>query len=910
LTLRISFFALGIMWLNGTSLAASSQLVGNAESKYLMHSSPDTIHTRDTLNQSKDSLNQGSDSLYQVKDTTSIKAGKKTKKTKIEAPVIYASEDSFAFNLDDKKILLYDKATVNYQNIELKAQFVQFDMTKQVVFASGLPDTSGKVVGLPNFKQGNEVFDARTLNYNFKTKKGYIEAIKSKQDGGYLHAEQTKRMANGDIDLKNGKYTTCDADHPHFYLALTKGISIPNDKIISGPAYMVLEDVPLPIGIPFGFFPSTKSSTSGFIIPTYGEEQLRGLFLRGGGYYFALSDHWDLRLTGDIYSKGTWGMDLTTNYRWIYKFSGSFSAQYYTNISGEPGLPNSQPTSHDFSIVWSHVQDPKANPTHTFSASVNFSTTSYDQNHSYDVASVQNNRKSSSISFTQTWKYVPFNFSASLNHEQNSLDKSFDLTLPSMSFNMGTIYPFRGLNTSGREKWYDNISLSYTSSLRNNIHTYDSLLFTKNMFKEMTNGFQQNIPLGINIKPINGFNISPSFNYSGAAFTEKLVEHYVPKYYRSFDNTTKSNEPVIDTLHGLYYAHALYPSLTLSVNPKIYGMFLVNGERIQAIRHVITPLISFSYIPDLSKILPSYQRTAYDSLQQPVNLHTLSKGEKLLNSPYPMYLGAFPAPQQGSGQSALLNFSLRNTLEMKAKSLRDTSSTYKKISLLEMFDFATSYNIITRTWSNITFNTGTRLLNNKVDIRLTSTIDPYSIDSLGQDSRQLQLLKHEGIGRITNANLNIGLNLTSSQGGKKKENKPEEATVPNSGVQNDMDRQNQLNKPGQDVDFTVPWSANVTYTFTYSKPASKVSLIQSASVRGDLSLTPKWKIGVSSGYDFQAHRVTTTSLNIFRDLHCWEMRLSIVPFGQYQSYSFSINVKSAILHDLKYSKNKSWVDNF
>ncbi len=894
------------MLLNGISLAASFVPSAHAESRFCVRFSPDTIPVKDTLYQHMDSLSN-------LLDSAKLKSAKKPHKAMIDAQVSYASEDSFAFNIEEKKILLYDKASVNYKEIELKAQFVQFDMSQQVAYATGLPDTAGKVIGLPNFKQGSEVFDAHTLTYNFKTKKAFIVALKSKQDGGYLHADSTKRQANGDIDLKNGKYTTCDADHPHFYLALTKGISIPNDKIISGPAYMVLEDVPLPIGIPFGFFPNTKSGTSGVLIPTYGEEQIRGFYLRGGGYYVSISDHWDARLTGDIFSKGTWGFNFNTNYRWIYKFGGTFNLQFFNNVNGEPGLPNSLPPSHDFSINWSQIQDPKANPTSTFSASVNFSTNGYDQNHGTNVQTILTNRKASSISYTKTWKYLPFNFSASFNHTQNSIDKSFDFTLPNMTFNVGTIYPFRGLNKTGRDKWFDNISLSYASSLRNDIHTYDSLLFSKRMFNDMVNGYQQYIPLSINIKPINGFNISPSFNYTGVAFTSQLEKHYMRNSRQvpgTRGGTQLPDTLITDTIHGLYYAHALYPAFSVSVNPKIYGMFIFKGERIQALRHVITPSVSFSYIPNLSKFLPSYSRTVYDTVFHP-NVYRTNLNPAP-SSTYQMYTGAFPVPTQGTGQSASFNFSLRNTLEMKAKSPKDTSGTVKKIKILEMFDFQTSYNVITDTWSNISFQTGTKLFN-KVDIRLTSTIDPYAIDdSLGLQTRQLQLFKTHSIGRITNAQLTVGFSLTSSQGGKKKEKKTEteDENVPNAGAQEEIERQKRLNNPADYVDFTVPWSMNFNYNLSYNKPQFKSQVTQTLSLNGDLSITPKWKIGITSGYDFTNKQVSTTSLSIMRDLHCWQMNISIVPFGRYQSYNFGINVKSSILKDLKYTKNKSWADNF
>ncbi len=882
--MRIRVFAIIISLLYAFTAAGNALPACNPENFASFQILPDTLPTGDTIKAAS--------------DTTLQK--KKVKKSEIEAPVVYSAEDSFIISISSKEIQLYKDAKVNYQNINLQANYVQFDMSTESVLAHGMPDSTGKLTGLPHFKQGSEDFDAHTLTYNFKSKKGYIEDVKSKQDGGFLHATETKREANGNINLKNGKYTTCDADHPHYYLALTKGISIPGKKIISGPAYLVLEDVPLPIGIPFGFFPSTRKSTSGILIPSYGEEQVRGFYLRDGGYYLVLSDHWDFRATADIFSKGTWGVGANTNYRKIYKFSGSFAGKFYTNISGEKGLSNYR-VSRDYSITWSHIQDPKANPTRTFSANVNFSTTTYDRNHSYDINNYLNNRKSSSISYSKLWKYAPFNFAASFNHSQNSLDRTVDLSLPRMSFNMGTIYPMRWANKSGKQKWSDNIQMSYTSSMENDIHTVDTLLFKPGVFKNAKNGFQHSIPISWSYRPFNGFSISPSLNYRGVLYTSHVEKHWDPNYtyvnpYNKAD--TIHGGIVTDTLQGLTYAHSLYPSLSMTLNPKIYGMYQFRGERLKFIRHVMSPTIGLSYVPDMKKFMPNYYRSVVDS-----NTHKTTT--------YSIYDNGMYGTPSVNGQSANLNFALRNTLEMKVHSPRDTSDELKKVSLLENFDFQTSYNIITNSWSNINFNTGTRLMNNKIDVRLSALMDPYALDSLGVRSTILELRKNHRLARFTSAQLNLTMNLASRQG---KGSKQSSTGNQNTGEMQDASNPNApldaVNTNSGMVDFSIPWSLNINYSLGYSKPGNTSQLIQSVRLSGDLSLTPKWKLGFNSGYDFVSHKVTTTDISVYRDLHCWEMRISCVPFGAFQSYNFYINVKSSILKDLKYTKRKSWYDNF
>jgi len=848
----------------------------------------------------------GQDSSSVSADTAVVPAqlSKTNKTSDLDAPVVYTCDDSMAVEMGEvRKVYLWKNVVVTYKDIELKADYVEFNMDSQTVFAKGLPDSTGKIVGRPVFKQGNQQFESDNLFYNFKTRKGYIKSLRTNQEGGVLHADITKRLPNGDINLKGGKYTTCDAEHPHFYIELTKAISVPGDKIVSGPAYIVLEDVPLPIGIPFGFFPNTRTSASGILLPTYGEEMSRGFYLRNGGYYIALNDHVDLRIQGDIYTKGTWGVNATTNYRKRYAFSGSFSGRFYQNITSEKDLPDFR-KSNDFSIQWSHRQDPKANPTRTFGANVNFSSSSFDRNHSYNIENYLNTTKSSSISYSKIWPGSPFNLTAGINHSQNSSTKSVNLSLPNLTFNMSAIYPFRNIGNPAKDRFWKNIQLTYSSALQNNITTTDSLLFTKRMFENMQNGYRHNIPLSFNFKPINGFNITPSLNYTGYLYTSQIRKYWDPDAMTPGD--TIPGAIVTDTITGLTYAHALYPALSITVNPKIYGMFAFRKGSVKAIRHVISPSASFSYVPDVRGIIPSYYRSVRNE----------KTGDTLVYSIYDNNLWRSPS---ANGRSASLSLSLRNTLEMKYKPKNDTSETLKKAKILENFDFSTSYNPYLKKfrWSDIRFNTGNSFFNGKMDARLSASFDPYQLDSAGIRINRLEVSdfgKSHRIARLKNAQLSVGLRLQSAAGKKSSQQQPgqnnpmvQDASVipPDRTDAYELD-----NFSTEQVNFNIPWSFRLDYSFSYSKPAFKSSIVQSLRISGDFSLTPKWKIGMNTGYDFVTRKMTMTNINIHRDLHCWEMSINFIPFGQRKSYSFNINVKSAILRDLKYNKSRSWYDNF
>ncbi len=817
----------------------------------------------------------------------------------IDAEVHYSAADSVVMSIDGKKIFLYKTAEVSYLNIKLQADYIEFDMTNNTVFAEGMPDSSGTIVGRPVFEDGDQKMDAHRLRYNFNSKKGYIEVVRTEQEGGYLHAEKTKKDQFGNINLKNGKYTTCDKENPDYYIALTKAKSIPGDKIVSGPAYLVIEDIPIPIGLPFGFFPNKRESTSGVLIPSYGEEARRGFYLQDGGYYWAINDFADLRLTGSIYTNGTWGIRAGSSYRWRYHFNGNADLRYFKNINGEKGLEGYS-RNVDYSINWSHSQDPKANPNRQFRASVNLSTQRFDQNHSYSLQNALTNQKQSSISFQKRWPNSPFNLTASANHSQNSQTGNVNLNLPNMTVTMNTINPFDLKNSSGKKKWYQQIQLKYTATLNNKIQTTDTALFTRHVFDNMTNGFRHEIPLIWNYKPkkLRIITISPNLSYSGVGYTSHIEKHREV----ITDGDTTFYKTVTDTIEGLSYAHAIYPSIGISLAPKIYGMYQFTNpnSKIIAIRHVMSPTISFNYIPDLSNILPDYYRDIRDESGKVIETYSI----------YQNYLYGTPTQRN---RVRTMSFSLRNNVEAKMRVETDSTTETQKVSILDNFNFSTNMNFDDSImFQPVSITGNTKLLKGKLNINFRGSADPYAIDSDGRRINKLEYEKSGKIARLTNMGFSMGMRF---QGGSEKKSTEATATqgeevMPASLTPAGGEVGNLNQDYGDYVDFSIPWSVTTNYDFNYSKNRGSVNVVQTLRLNGDLSLTPKWKIGISTGYDLKNSKVTTSNMSIYRDLHCWEMRLTAIPFGRYKSFNFTINVKSTLLRDLKYDKRIPWQDNF
>ncbi len=821
----------------------------------------------------------------------------------LEAIITYSAEDSTIADFANQKVYMYKNGIVNYQNIELKADYIMLDFATKEVYAEGLPDSTGVLVGNPIFKDGNEEFESKTLRYNFETQKGIIADVKTSQGDGFVHSEMTKKISKDVFVLRKGKYTTCDAEHPHFYLRMTKAKVISNKKIITGPAYMVLEDFPIyfPM-IPFGYFPNSTTYTSGILIPTYGEENTRGFYLREGGYYWAANDHFDLAVRGDIYSKGSWATKLHTNYKVRYRFNGSFDFSYNLNKYSEEPLPDAK-TTKGFNVTWSHSQDSKANPNRTFSASVNMSTSSFDKENSYvnnrqSIDSYLQTQKSSSISYSQKFENSPFNMSMNLRHSQNSRDTTISLSLPELTFNMSKVNPFKLKNRIGPVKWYEKISLSYSGNIKNAIsNVKETELFNQSLVKDWQNGWRHSIPISLpSFNLLKFINLSPSFNYSERWYTNYVNKTYDPTYTNP--NSSVDKHVLIDTIYAFRRNYEY--SYSLSSSTKIYGMYLMRNpnSRIKAIRHVITPSASFSYTPDFGQKKFRFWDSYIDGTGKEQYYSHFEKG----------VFG-----YTGRGESGAISFSLTNNVEAKVLELNDTTSnkdekaTYKKVKIIDNLGFNASYNMIADSMKLTPINISARTTIRGVSVNLGANLNPYMIDENGDmyDEYVWNHLKGlNKLGRLTNANMSFGMNFESKKGKK-------EAEANKKGKDDDEE----FSEPEDGLmyyDFNVPWSFRFDYSFYYNnqyKPNQKATINQSLNFGGTLKLTEKWDMNMNTNFDIQAMKFSFTTFNVSRSLHCWSMSFNFVPFGDRKSYSFNLSASSAMLRDLKVSKQSSWRDN-
>ena len=825
-----------------------------------------------------DTTGQPGDSIRIVYDSAGIPIDTIRKDSTQSKPLFddlvkYDADDSVRFSIQEKKVYLYGNGFVKYLTTELRADYIELDMDKKLAMATGVPDSVGKLKGTPKFKDGGQEFESTELHYNFDTKKGYVTEIITQEGEGYIQGKTTKKMSDSVYCVKHGMYTTCDEhDHPHFGLNMSKAKMIKDKKIFVGFTNLELEGIPLPIFIPFGFFPITKKATSGIIMPTYGEERMRGFNLRGGGYYIYINDYIDMNITGDIYTNGSWGLQYATQYRKRYKFNGNLNFTISKNYVSEKGLPDYQESS-DWSVRWTHTQDGKANPYSSFSASVDMSSANNNYYNANTVDGIANQRKQSSISWSKKWPESPFSLSGSFNHSQNSRDTSIAITLPNLSLRMTQIYPFRKKGKSGEMKWYDNIGVSYSAELRNSIQTKEDKLFKSSFERDWSNGFKHNIPISLQFKIAKDVTFTPSLNYNGYLNLKTIEKIWIP------DTSANGGQFITRDVPGLNYSHDYSASGSIGYTPTIYGMFMFKpGCKVVAIRHMIRPSISASYTPAI-KPLGNYKKSYFD-------------GEKEVE--YDIHEGLTYRPNTTGGkQSGSISFSLDNNVEMKVRNDKDTTGDeeFKKVKLLESFRLSTSYNPFadSMNFSNISISARTKILNNKVDLNFSGTIDPYAIDT-----NNVRYNKYHGkLGRLTNATISTNFSF-SADNGQNKEKKNDLV----GGFYDDY------------VDFDVPWNISISYNLTYSKPSPYKSptISQIINFSGDLSLTPKWKLTFQSGYDIKNKEVTSTSFSVTRDLHCWEMTFNCMPFGQHQSYNFEIHVRSSLLRDLKLTKRDSWYD--
>ena len=838
----------------------------------------------------------------------------------LDAPVTYEANDSLVFT-QNGYAHLYGEGKVNYphQNIELTAEVITMNLDSSTVYAHGVEDSLGVIQGKPVFKDGETPYETNTIRYNFKSKKGIISNVVSQQGEGYVTGNNAKKGSGNELYMKSGRYTTCDNhEHPHFYMQMTYAKVRPKKNIVTGPAYLVVEDVPLPLAVPFFFFPFSSSYSSGFLMPSYMDDSNRGFGLTNGGYYFAISDQMDLKLQGDIFTKGSWALNAETNYVKRYKYSGLLQASYQVTKTGDKGLPDYS-VSKDFKIVWSHRQDAKANPNSTFSASVNFSTSSYERSNIgnlYNAQAMSQNTKTSSISYSRYFFDRKLQISATANIAQTMRDSSINVTLPDLNIYLTTIYPFKRKHQVGDERWYEKISLSYTGRMKNSIQTKDNLLFKSNLIKDWNNGMQHDIPISGTFTLFKYFNVTPSFNYTERWYTRKIK--------RDWDYEAQ-REVQTDTVYGF---HRVYNySASLGINTKVYGMYkpiFFPKKEIQ-IRHVITPSISISGSPDFSSSRYGY----YDSYVRETRAGVRDTVR------YSYYSGQAFTPPSG-GKSGNITFSISNNLEMKYK---DKNDSIRKVSLIDELGASISYNMAaaTRPWSDLQLNLRLKLTKSYT-FSMSSRFKTYGykFDERGNvvdNDRTEWSYGRFGIFQGYGSSFSYTLNndtwkklkglFTGKEEEKEEQEDAENATGTEDASGSNTSGGKKVQQAAADEDgyqvFKMPWSINLNYSFNISEDRSKpinrrtmrypYRYTHNLSASGNIKISNNWSISFNSGYDFEEKEIVQTTFNITRDLHCFSMSASLSPFGRWKYYNFTIRANASILQDLKWDKRSQTQSN-
>ena len=791
----------------------------------------------------------------------------------LSSPVDYQAADTIESFLDEERIILKGNAKVIYDDIELEAAYIDIDFKKNELFAKGKEDTLGNPIGLPLFKEGADVYESREIRYNFKTKKGIITDVVTEQDGGFLHSRRTKKHPENIIDLKAGKYTTCDHEHPHYFIAMSKARVIQNDKIVSGPLYLVIEDVPTPIAIPFGFFPFTKEKTSGLIIPRYGESERRGFSLEDLGYYWALSEYMDLKVVGSIYSKGSYKGTLSSRYKKRYRYSGELSFMLEKIIEGEKGLTDYVNTDA-YNLRWSHNQDPKARPNSNFSANVNLKSTSANR-YSTRMDNYLQNTVNSSINYSHTLPGTPFSFNAQMRHTLNTRDSTVAMTLPSLNLNMQRITPFEPKNLNKPPNILQKIGITYSSRMENRFTVKEDELFKKDVVDQFKFGVKHDVGLKTSAKFLKFLNFSPSANYSERWYFNSIRKKYEESLFVGQD--TAFGKKITDTLAGFNRVYDY--SVSAGVNTTLYGLYTFQPYiPVEAIRFVHSPSVSYSYKPNFGLDKFGY----YDQVE--------GKPDETYSYYDNGIYGVPSGPRSGS-----INLSLGNQVSMKVRTPRDTVSDTKKIDLLKTLNFSTNYNIVadSMNWSPLSMRASTNLFK-KINVQFSASMDPYALDPITFNRIDKFQYNVDGkLGRITRAQIAFNFKLDSKmfEGDEVSEEEQQETVIDYYDY------------------FDIPWSFTLDYKYTFSKPNNTKTVLQTVGLRGNFSVTEKWKVGFRTGYDFENRKMSATTVDITRDLHCWVMSFHWVPFGERQSYSFTIGVKSSILQDLKYDKRENWYDN-
>lgn len=903
-----------IMWLTFPLLSLGQSTLRNVESASAKPVAP----LPNTISAPKDS----------TKQTKARKPGA------IDAEIKYSAQDSIVFYANGTGYL-YGETDLQYKSINLKADFVRVKMDSSLLYARGTSDSTGTRKGSPVFTENEKEYKSRELSYNLKTQKAYIRQAVTQEGEGYIVSDRTKKMEDNVFCIADGKYTTCDnTDHPHFYLHLSKAKVKPDEYIVTGPAQLVMLDVPLPIAVPFGFFPFTNKYSSGLLMPSYTNEMSRGFGLTNGGWYFAINDYMDLELRGEIYTKGTWAMKASTSYVKKYKFRGSFSAEYREDVTGEKDFPDYSKRKN-FSIQWSHTQDQKANPNFTFSSSVNFSTSGYNRSNinSYSRPELNSeNTKYSSINFTKRFPDLPsLSLSGGMSITQRTKDSTINLNLPNINISYSRFFPFKRKNPIGNERWYEKISMSYSGAITNSIDTKESLLLKSNLSRDWRNSWRHSIPVSATFNILKYINVSPSFSYNERWYLQSQVKSW----------NKETQKEITDTISKFTRMYDF--NLGVSASTKLYGFFIpirsIFGDKIDRIRHVMTPSIGFSYVPDFGDqkwgMFDTYVKSVRDVTNPDVYHESTVKYAKSLQG----------APS--TGKSGNINFSLGNNVEMKIRNDKDTTgkNPYEKISLIDNLSISGSYNMAadSMNWSN--FSTSIRLklpFAKNYSLNLSTSFDPYmyGLTKSGNPVRINKLRWNNGMfPRFTGTSTSYSYTINNSTfdklfkkktGSGSNEGAPppkgqgtdtenEDFDIPgkddaNSGIKNE-NKDGNMSADGYEK-INIPWSININYTVRYgntvfnkAKMDYDMGFTHNLSFSGNLNLTQKWSINANSTYDFKTKQFTYFGMNVNRNLHCWSMSANIVPFGTYKSYSFHIGVNSSMLSDLKYDKRSEYGGN-
>ena len=868
-------------------------------------------------------------------DTThadTVKADTLKRKAGIDSPVEYTAEDSMIYDAHSGLAFLYGRAQVNYLNMQLTAAKIAMNMDSSLVHAEARPDSTaeGGLAERPIYRQGNDEYDSERMSFNFKTKKGFIHNVKTQQGDGYMVSEKSKRTADGTLYLEHARYTTCDAKHPHFYLALSRAKVRPGKETVFGPAHLVVEDVPLPLAIPYGFFPFNKKYSSGFIMPSYGDETSRGFYLRDGGYYLALSDYMDLKLLGEIYTKGSWGVSAETNYNKRYRYRGNVYFSYLRTVEGEKNMPDYAVTK-SLKIQWTHTKDAKSSPNTTFSARVNFASENYERKNlesMYNPLSYTQSTRASSVSFSHTFTDIGLSISASANLTQNMRDSSIAVTLPDLSISLSRFYPFRRKHQVGKERWYEKISMSYTGQVSNSITTKENLLFKSNLIKDWRNGFQHRIPIDATFQLFKYINISPSFSFRDIMYASRIN--------RSWDR--EAQRELADTTYGFYNLYDW--NVVISANTTLYGFYKplkFLGTKIQAIRHVFKPSVTFSYAPDFTTSRYGY-RKQYERVDAAGNSSWVS---------YSPYSGGIYGYPSGTKQG-LISMSVSNNLEMKVRSDRDTTG-FRKISLIDELSASLSYNLAAKKqpWSNLSTRLRLKLGKNKTfSMAAVWATYAYKFNEQGQVVTSDRTEWSYGrFGRFQGMSQNLSYTfnnqtwkkLMDKLHGRGKSSTSADAASTDASTTNAEDanvdpdlrtgrdggKGKKKEKAKVDADgyltFSIPWSLTLSYGITMAEDRTKqinvrrmrypFSFTQTLNASGYVRISDGWNISFNSGYDFEMHRISMTTMSLSRDLHCFEMSASIV-LKPYSSFNFTFRARASELADaLKWDKRSSYSTN-